>query len=146
MRDRNIMSDLIKNIQKELKTQDNRITADPIFLVQEKERVYGMDLEYAPESCYYDWENYEEVSEEEYEKDLKEWGENFRSGARKSYEEVGYFDQWITKLFFFTHKAAQEYIDTRAYRHSGELRIYVASLCDNDEMRQLRNYILNYDS
>lgn len=37
----------IEDIQEKLKTQNNRSTCDPVFLVQEKERVYGMDLDVA---------------------------------------------------------------------------------------------------
>jgi hypothetical protein len=36
-------------IAHELKTQDNRITACPIFAVQEKKRIYGMDPDYSDE-------------------------------------------------------------------------------------------------
>jgi len=129
------MIEKLKEIQNELKTQDNRSTADPIFLVQEKERVYGMDTEYAPETCYYDSENYCEISEEEYE----------ALDGEGSVDYIGFFDQWRIIQPFFTEKAAQQYIDGNYYRHKGELRIYADSLYRNSEMKMIRDYILNLE-
>ena len=35
-----------------LRTQDNRITADPFFIVQERQRSYGVDTAYDPEIAW----------------------------------------------------------------------------------------------
>lgn len=134
---------ILKQIKSELKTQNNCYTADPIFLVQEQERIYGMDPEYAEEYIWYDVENCEEASDEEVaELDrLDDELERIPSRWIKSY----YFDKWMTVQSFFTKKAAQEYVDTRYYRHTGKLRVYVDSLYNNPEMKAVRDFILNYD-
>lgn len=40
------MNDIIKRMSQDIHTQDNAITADPIFMVQEKKRIYGIHLDY----------------------------------------------------------------------------------------------------
>ena len=59
----------INSLQHELKTQDNRITANPIFIVFVKERV-PTDSDYSDDSCYYggvDYDyNYYDTIEEVY--------------------------------------------------------------------------------
>ena len=56
------MNDL-PTITANLGTQDNRITSHPIFLVQQKHRVYGLE-----ESDHYIW--VDECGEEVYDEDL----------------------------------------------------------------------------
>jgi hypothetical protein len=132
--------DRLKYIQQELKTQDNRYTADPIFLVQEKERIWGMDSEYVDDYVWYNTEDQCEADEEEAKEfdRLDDEIENIPSAWSKCW----YFDKWIAVQSFFTEKAAQDYIDSQYYRHRGELRIYADSLYRNDEMKFIRDYLL----
>lgn len=78
--------EFLKELRQELKTQDNRITANPIYGVMYKKRVWGMDADYCDGDNFawiWDTEEYstEEVLvilEEEYEyygNKIVEWGE-----------------------------------------------------------------------
>jgi hypothetical protein len=138
-----MMTEKLKEIQQELKTQDNRFTCDPIFLVEEQQRVYGMDSAYVDNYVWYDAENHCEADEEESQKLEKQDEEGVETDY--AWEKYYYFDQWKTVQFFFTEKAAQEYIDGQSHRHSGKLRIYVDSLYRNHEMKMIRDYILNLE-
>jgi len=42
-----------------LRTQDNRITADPLFAIEEKERIYGVTSDYTNDAEWVDDENEE---------------------------------------------------------------------------------------
>ena len=134
--------DKLKEIQKELKSQDNRCTSDPIFLVQEKERIYGMDEDYSDEYVWYDPYNDCEADLEEEQK-LNDDSRLYEEIDYDCWQLIPYLDKQMTVQSFFTEKAAQEYIDRNSHRHSGKLSIYVDSLYRNSEMRMIRDFILN---
>lgn len=67
-------------IGERLRTQDNRITADPIFLVEQEQRVYGIDQNYT--------DDFEEIDG----------------------EHVGYKIIWTFVTCCFTEAAANRYI------------------------------------
>lgn len=123
----------LHEIAKELKTQDNRFTSDPIFLVQEKVRIYGMDMNYSGDGQW--MHNDGEPVDEEIAAELDPWGDY------DNYELVGYLDQWQFVQPFFTEKSAQQYIDSNSYRH-GELRIYVQSGYRNPEFQAMRKFAM----
>lgn len=78
------MFDLV-SIGERLRTQDNRITADPIFLVQQQRRVYGVDHHYT--------DDFEEIDG----------------------ETVGYKTIWEFVTCCFTEAAADRYIAENAH-------------------------------
>lgn len=119
------MNNKLKEISKELKTQDNRGTSDPIFLIQEKKRIWGMRMDYAEDHEWIDQDG--EVCEGDY-IDMSE------------YESVGYIDIWETVQLFFTEKAAQRYIDSNKHNLNNP-RIYVMSGHSNHEWQEVRNYL-----
>lgn len=123
-------------IAQELLTQDNAITADPIFMVQEQVRVYGIDTDFDPTIAWLYEDDSVEVSEEEagalevlYRK----------SGSEPNgYRRVGYHQDWHNRQPFFTRAAAERYIRSNGHNHSGPLRIYVESAYRNPEWRSVR--------
>ena len=119
--------DYIFAMAKRTREQDNRITRDPIFCVQEKIREYGFDLEYAEGTAWFDVQSgdYEETEPD-------------ADGA----EELGYRDRWETKTVCFTEEGCKKYIERNGHNHRGELRIYVESLYRNREMTLLRDWLL----
>jgi len=132
----------VDNIVYCIDTQDNRCTAEPIFLVQEQKRIYGMDPEYSGQDtvwldCLNDSEELTDaeaqVLEERYLETLEE-PENF--------VRTGYIDQWEYVQPFFTEEAAQNYIDMNKHRHD-ELRIYVDSAYRNYEWQMIRALLLS---
>ena len=121
-----------------LHTQNNRCTADPIFMLQEKRRVYGLSHEYSNELVWIDMEDgCDELPDPENDEQEIEYENN------EFYELVGFYDEWIDVKPFFTEKAALNYIDYNSHRHSGELRTYAESLYRNPEMIAIRNFLLS---
>lgn len=131
----------LAKIGERLRAQDNRITADPIFLVQERKRQYGMDTQYDPAIAWIYADDPVEADkatsarlEKKYQKDGKDEREGFR--------RVGYFETWEYVQPFFTEVAADEYIARMSHRHRGPLRTYVDSAYRNYEWQAVRNYLM----
>ena len=109
-------------IGERLGTQDNRITSDPIFMVQEHKRTYGVSEDYTDQHVWLDPDDREAgVLDEEEE------------GAVK----VGYTSHWESIQACLTEVGAQAFIDRKAHDY-GPLRIYVASAYYNAEWRLIR--------
>jgi hypothetical protein len=127
----------IPTIAANLRTQDNRITASPVFVVQQKRRVYGLE-----ESDTYIWVDNrtgEEVDEEkatDIEVAVDEIGED-PSCYRRSY----YRDEWVFCQPFFTEAGAQRYIDINGH-NLREPRIYVEGGYRNEEWETIRAHLM----
>lgn len=132
----------IKEIGQQIALQDNQCTANPIFLVEQKERLYGFDENCGEGPVWIDSDGYEasvEVSEkleDDYTSDFTEpdfWTRTF------------YNDCWRFVTVFFTEKAARQYIKDNAhhfkYPHN-EARVFVDSLNRNSEMKAVRNHLI----
>lgn len=147
-----------------LAIQDNRITADPIFIVQELVRTYGFDDNYTDDFGYmygdegstlsdadadvaeqFYSENYEipacvhkgrAISAEVYERYLVAFpdGEHRYSPLTR----VGYREDWKDIQPFLTEAAADWYIHTQPHHHRGKLRTYAGSGYPNPEWKYLR--------
>jgi hypothetical protein len=113
----------LAEIAEQLRTQDNRITADPMFCVQEKIRDWGYHADYADGHMF--------VDDDGGEYDTR------RPGCRKVY----YKDRWETIRAFFTEKAANDYIGSMRHRH-GEMRTYVESYYRCYEMMKIRKWLM----
>ena len=117
-------------------TQDNRITSDPIFLVQEKRRFLGD----ADADDSYVWYNrhWDQV-DAELAAQLDQWEEE-NSGDLTGYTKYYYREVYVTVQPFFTEAEAQRYIDSNAHRMS-EPRIYVDSAYRNREWQTIREFL-----
>lgn len=144
-------------------TQDNRITSEPLFVVEGWERIFVEEGEYITyvESNSGD---YCELSEEEYNELTDKW-ELATSFSSKNSNEIpedpilgGDFDpdnwekrEYILRPVFqtacFTEKAAQDYIDCNGHNIIGreyrKPRIYVHSGWRNKEWQQIREYLID---
>lgn len=129
------MNEFLTALRHELEAQDNRITADPIWEVQEEETIYGIDTAYTEEFVYMD-EGYEEIAADELR--LDEWGDPTEEGIQK----VGVLRKWVPVQWFFSERAAREYMERQSHHHTGRLRDYVRSLYYNPEMKAIRDLIL----
>jgi hypothetical protein len=137
-------------------TQDNACTAHPIFLVQERERILGMDPEYGDDN--YVWMNAEcdnWIADGDLVDKLEEldhdhcYGEQAEIDSDPEYwddgegdpivwdqwEKVFYIDKWVTRQAFFTRKGAEQHERDMAHNYRGETRVYVDSLYRNHEMQ-----------
>lgn len=129
----------LKEIASNLKKQDNRCTSDPIFLVQEQVKVWGVDPDIYDDAVMYfrDTNDGESIYETK-----EELGEFVRYGGDTDDLEKGYYIlEWKTVTSCFTEKGAEDYI--AANKHNlGKTRIYVDSLWRNAEMIAIREYLL----
>lgn len=128
----------IQKIGELIRTQDNRCTSDPLFLVQQKKRIYGMDTAYTDDTVWISEEG-DEADENESERlDLLE----FEGKSDPDWTWMGYIDQWEFVTACFTEKGCQEYIEANSHRLN-EPRIYAASMYRNKEMIQVRESLIN---
>jgi hypothetical protein len=107
------MTDL-ETIREQLRTQDNRCTEHPVFVVEREDRVYGVDSDYT------------ELFETRYEGD-----ESF---------PLGYTPAWVFETACFTEAAAKRYIDENS--HNGTFRVYVHSAHRNPEWQAVRALLM----
>jgi len=133
------MATFAETITDRLKTQDNRITAEPIFVVQQKRRVFGMDLAYSDNIAWMDDEGHQ-VTGEDAENMEKIFQEN--GVEPDDYRRVAYIDTWGFVSCFLTEQGAKDFIEAQKH-NMHEPRIYVDSGHNNSEWKALRAYFLN---
>lgn len=107
----------LQNISHELKTQDNRITHEPLFCVFQKRQIFGGDPDYQ--------DNIEFEEDED--------------GNEHPYFEVGEFVN-----AHFTEKAAKEHIRINGHNLRKPF-VYVTSLYRCSEMIKIRHHLMEMD-
>lgn len=130
-----------ESIKDRLNTQDNRMTQDPFFIVQEEFRDIGYDLDYSLDEniALFEWEDTECI--------LFPGDEGYKRALQDSnYEHTGFVARWESVAYFFTEGAADEYIDKNRHRHEGVLRTYADSLYNNPEMKAVRAILMEGES
>lgn len=129
----------LREIGKLLQVQDNRGTAEPIFLVQRKEREFGIAPGYTDTFVWVDSESLEEVDSETAAIIEATLGEGEEVDAR--YYRVGYRERWEYVTTCFTEQAANQFIEDN--RHNlGDARVYVDSGWRNPEWKAVRSALL----
>lgn len=121
-------------------TQNNRCTADPLFVVFDKQRIYGMDTDYTDNIA---WLYDDECVEVEPKKARALHMTYCRTWeVPKGYKRVGYVDvdRFVTACF--TEAGAQAYIDGNRHNLHKPF-IYAASLYRNREMIEVRRMLLD---
>ena len=113
------------DISERLKTQDNRITQNPMFCVQIKRRDVGYDS--ANEQTIYDDDP------------------DFKEPEGDEWDEFGYRDRWETVMVAFTEEGCLEYLRLNGHNHRGETRIYVESFRRCPEMIAIRASLMAND-
>lgn len=131
--------DALKEISKNIATQDNRITADPIFLVQQKRRDYGYDPAYSDDYIWIDDEASEEVFDEELIAKLEASNDEEVDGL--SYHKVYYKDRWEFVTACFTEAGCEDFIRRNGHRMK-EPRVYVDTAYRNEEFLLVRNFLI----
>ena len=139
----------LRDIAANLAAQDNRITRDPIFLVQKKERQIGLDTDYCGDIIWINSaQDGEEVTDRAQierleELDTKSYLSKKEEEEFSDYLKTGYLDRWETVQPFFTEVEADRYIAANRHRHDGELRTYVEWGGRNPEWMAVRNFLLS---
>lgn len=126
--------DVLLDIRERLKSQDNRMTANPMFCVQIKVRDVGYDPPLCEDTCWL----CPVSGDVAYGSKPQDGGEWF---------EYGYMDRWETVMVAFTEKGCDEYLkldghNVRRRAHGGEVRIYVDSFNRCPEMIRIREALI----
>lgn len=124
------LSDQLAAIAERLRTQDNRITQNPMFCVQEKKRDVGYDSSYCDNQCWWNPARLEVAC------DKKPAGDGWEG-------PFGYKDRWETVMVAFTEVGCQQYIERNGHNHRGELRIYAESFNRCPEMIAIREALMS---
>lgn len=119
-----------------LRTQDNRATAHPMFIVEERERIWGVSQDYTDLSAWIDEEG-NEASSSIHER--LELGAPVQNG--RIYEKVGYIERWKFITACFTERGCEDFI--RANLHNLIYpRIRAASAYRNAEFISVREFLM----
>jgi len=148
---------MLDEIKKRLNTQDNRITADPIFVVYDWDRI-PTSSDYSDYFMFVDDEGQIADTQEEFIDFLKEndfklpFTDELKEMSTDRLldwlcEEQGY--EHFRKVYyikkrtfinvFFTEESANDFIKQNHYHYSKEVHIYVNCLWRNPEMQFIRN-------
>lgn len=140
--DRKFLSDLAQ----EMLYQDNRCTANPLFVVQQRECFYGVDLDHTddfvfirlddPEST---WKTYDEAVEALREDGIDVTEDNFDEYVGK----VGIKYYWSFVNAHFTERAAKRYIANN-HHNLKTTRIYVTSQYRCEEFNCVVNILKTF--
>ena len=126
----------LAEIGERIQTQDNRITSHPIFLVEEKRRVWGIDPTYS-DDVLIAWLNAD--GDEPSPRLAAALERNYQDGCRSrgKYRRVGYIEIWVFVQACFTEAAANRYIAENRHNLKSP-RVYVASGYRNFEWIAIR--------
>jgi len=122
-------------IAKRMKGQDNRITANPIFLVQQQRRVYGIMRGRTDNFVWlHDGREYTDEEKDKYIEECEPGGEGW--------EHVGYIDEWVFVQPFFSNKGAEAYVASNRHNLNNP-RVYVDSAYRNKEWQAVREVLID---
>jgi hypothetical protein len=117
----------IETIAERLRTQDNLCTADPLWVVYQKKRIYGFDPDMCDNNtCYVD-----------------ECGDECR--AEDGGEETGYMDTNVFVSAFFTSQAAKDFIERNRHNLHDPF-VDCDSGCRNPEWKEIRAWLAKKDT
>ena len=158
-----LMNHRIQNISKNLKTQDNRITADPIFIVEQLKKDFGYDSDYATDWVWVDTNDseYGEITDPKAIETLnkideiaRNWGETPKAITNDDqtlkydsarFQKVYYKERWEFVQPFFTEEGANNYIEVDGH-NLGKTRTYVISGYRNFEMQDIRKLLMKEEN
>ena len=129
----------LKELSHELRTQDNRITSDPLFTVQQKVRIYGVNPDYTDLHVWVKLNDPEHESSELESRGLD--AISLAGGDIENWEKVGYVERWEFVTACFTEKGCRDYLKVNGHNLK-EPRIYVESACGNREYNTVRETLL----
>jgi len=137
------------DIAKNLRTQDNLCTGDPIFMVQKLDRVYGLTSDYSERWMLLDDEG-EEYLTDKGKSDWEAWDcaditdAQFeeRNGVHpRDLRKVYFRDRWTNVMPCYTRAGAEAYLKANGH-NLGKTRIYVVSAYRNQEWILIREWLM----
>ena len=128
-------------IRKSLCEQDNRITDQPLFIVEQKVKDYGFTSDYAELST---WERStdgeHEIASDELIEDLNEREDNYED--LDGWEKVYYKERWQFVTACFTEQGCKDYIKFNGH-NLGKTRIYADGSYRNLEYQAIRKALIH---
>lgn len=129
---------LLAEMARELRTQNNAATVHPIYVVQSRHRIYGIDPTWGGDVVWLRQDETIEADDDE-SRELSERQE--REGEVDGWDLVGYVDTWVSVQPFFTRSGAESYIARNGHRMT-DARVYVESAYRNPEWQAIRELLL----
>lgn len=120
-------------------TQDNRITAEPIFIVQQK-RLYVGDGDYGESRLQWVDDEGREAEPAEADRLEREYDRHYE--IPKGWRRLFVFDVWEFVTACFTEQGCKDYL-ARDGHNLREPRIYAAGSYRNEEWRAVRKFLLS---
>lgn len=133
--------DRLRDIGEDMRNQDNLATACPVFMVQRRRRIYGMDPagDYATVWLSEDGDfEADEAESAELEARYNLMGDDEHNGFRR----LAYIDTWENVQPFFTRHGVARYLAVNGHNLRPETRIYVESGWRNQEWEDIRGALL----
>jgi len=136
--------DQLSALKTELQTQDNAITADPLFAVFQEERIYGVSQDYQTNG--YTWVGEDDSSVTADDDEAKVLDKLLDDDRELSIGGVTYQRVWYRIVPRFvtaclTRNGAEAFIARNGHNLTKPY-IYVESLHRNEEMIALRNHLM----
>ena len=134
-------------LREELRTQDNACTADPLFVVFQEERIYGVSQDYQTNG--YTWVGEDDSSVAADDDEAKVLDQLLADDRELSIGGVTFERVWyrIVPRFVtacFTRKGAEDYMARNGHNLTKPY-IYVESMYRNEEMIALRNHLMSQE-
>lgn len=129
----------LKAIGELIRTQDNRITDAPIFIVQREVREWGYDPYYAEEFKWVHLEGDGHEADEEQAERLEGLDGNCEDTS--PWAKVYYKDRWQFVTACFTEQGCKDYLRQNGH-NLGKTRIYADGSYRNDEYRKVRKALM----
>lgn len=134
------MSIDLKAMGELLRTQDDRITSDPIFVVEQLDKEYGIDPDYSHDGSSWCCDDVECASEEEAKAHDREMcGDDPVDFDPSEWRVVYWREKWRFVTACFTEQACKNYIAANGHNLC-QPRIYVHSGNRNYEWIDLREF------
>ncbi len=131
--------DFLTALAHEMQHQNNAYTSYPIYAVEERRMVTGIDTEYTEQIGWFDDDSGSLTEGDEamlLEAAYQETGE-----IPENWHRTGYDYRWEQVAAFFTRKAAEDFIERQSHNHRMGLRVYVDSGYRNPEWKELRRLL-----
>lgn len=112
-------------------------TRDPIFTVEKKRRIVGIDTDYAQTTGWFNTDGGEMIDAEHATELEAKWKEG--ADVPDGHIRSGYIDEWEHVSSYFTKEAAQAVVDAKA----DAFRVYVDSAYRNHEWQAMRAFMLS---
>lgn len=121
-----------------MKDQDNYATKHPMYVVQQRRRIYGMDRNYADHIAFmYEGEEITNTEDPDCNEELEGFKKEFED---PHIDEVGYIETWEFLQPFFSERAALNFIDNNQHRYE-PLRLFVDSGHRNYEWQMIQEIL-----